>query len=173
MYVLATHLKNLPIIALRNGAIVAHAGELLIDYTKLELVAVYAQFPGWRGKQAVIMARDIREIAREGMVVDSLEDIEDISEIVRLNDIVEQKFNIIGIKVVNESGNNLGHVDDVSIEAADNTIQKLYVKPSLLRNLLINNLVIDRSQVVNVTPKEITVRDATVPKAKLAATPAK
>lgn len=171
MFILASHLSNLPIIALQNSAIVANVGDLIIDPTKLELMALYAKQPGWRGQEAVLMVRDIREIAREGLVVDSLEDIEDVSEIVRLKELVEHPFKLMGIKVASESGSNLGHVEDASIDTETYQVDKLYVRPSLLRNFLLNNLVINRKQIVSVTDKEIVVRDATVAKTKLAGRP--
>lgn len=168
---MASHLNNLPIISLRNGYVVARTGKPIVNQTKLEMVAVYCQTGGWRKTKAVIMARDIREVAREGLVIDSLEDIEDVEEIVRLKTVIEQRFEPIGVNVVTEAGSNLGKVEDFTLNVKTFQIQKLYVKQSLLKNLLLNNLVIDRAQITDVTSKQITVRDATVPKAGLAAHP--
>ncbi len=167
MFIMASHFKNLPIISLRNAQIVARAGDLIINPKELEVAAVHVKFGGWGSHKAVIMTRDIREVAREGMVVDSLEDIEDVSEIVRLQDLLHSKFRLFGVLVVSEGGQNLGHVEDFALDSDNFKVQKLYVKPSLL-----NNLVIDRKQVVEVTQKKITVRDATVPKPKLGVRPA-
>ncbi len=175
MYVLASHIKNLPVISLLNGQIVATAGTPIVSRDRLELMAVYC-FMGtgmtlWRKNTTVIMTRDIREIAREGLVIDSLEDIEDVAEIVRLKDVVNQKFNPVGLTVVNESGQQLGKVEDFTINLESYKLQKLYVKQSLMKNLLLNSLVIDRAQIVDVTNKIITVRDAIIPKTGLVTQP--
>ncbi len=165
MYILASSLKNLPIISLLNGQIVSAVAEPIINPDALELVAVYCQNGFWRKRSSVIMARDIREVAKEGLVIDSLEDIEDASEIVRLKAVIEQHYSPDGAEVVTQSGDKLGKVEDYAIETTGYRIHKLYLKQSLLKNLLLNNLVIDRSQIVDVTPKTIVVKDATISKA--------
>jgi uncharacterized protein YrrD len=168
MYILASHLKNLPILSLRNGYPVAHVTEPVIDRDKLSIVAVYCRESRWKQTQTVIMVRDIREIAREGLVIDSLEDIEEVDEIVRLKSIINQKFKLVGVNVVTEAGDSLGKVEDFTVNVKNFDIQKLYVKQSVLKNLLLNNLVIDRVQIIEITDKQITVRDAKIPKAGLA-----
>jgi uncharacterized protein YrrD len=171
MYILASHIKNLPVLSLQNGAPVATTGEPIINRDKLELVAVYCKSGFWRQSTHVIMSRDIREIARQGLVIDSLDEIEEIGEIVRLKKIVDARFNPIGMNVVTEAGDALGKVEDYTLNVKGFHIQKLYVKQSILKNLLLNNLVIDRTQIVEIADKKFVVRDAKLPKAKLAPSP--
>ena len=143
----------------------------MVSPDNLEVIAVYCHSSGWRKNTAIIMVRDIREIAREGIIVDSLEDIEEVGEVVRLKELVERKFQLAGTLVETESGQELGKVEDYTVSDHNYLIQKLYLKQSLLKNLLLNNLIIDRTQVVSVTDKKIIVRDATVPKPKLGTQP--
>ncbi len=162
MYVLASSLKNLSIISLLNGQVVSTVSGPIVNPDKLEVVAVYCLNGAWRKRSSVVMTRDIREIAREGLVIDSLEDIEDASEIVRLKAVIDRHYSPMGANVVTESGHKLGKVEDYTIETLSYKIQKLYLKQSLLKNLLLNSLVIDRSQIVDVTPSAIIVKDSTV-----------
>lgn len=171
MYILASHLKNLPVLSLRNGHSVAIVSGPLVDRSKLAIAAVYCKESRWSGATRVIMARDVREIAREGLVIDSLDDIEDIDEIVRLKAVIDQAFTPVGMNVVNESGNALGKVEDFTINVSNFEIQKLYVKQSIIKNLLLNNLVIDRVQIVEIGDKKIIVRDAKIPQTNLAPQP--
>jgi sporulation protein YlmC with PRC-barrel domain len=85
--------------------------------------------------------------------------------------VVEQNFDPINKTVVNESGDKLGRVDDYTINLKTYMLQKLYVHQSLMKSIIFNNLVIDRTQIIEVTPKQFTVRDATIPKASLASQP--
>lgn len=164
MFILASQLENLPILSLRHGQPVAVSGHLIVDPDKLAVVAMYCQagagLAGWRKSTAVIMVRDIREVAREGIVIDSLEDIEEVGEIVRLKDIIDKRFKPKASLVISESGHQLGKVEDYTVHVRSFLIQKLYVKQSLIKNILLNSLVIDRSQVVEVTARHIVVRDA-------------
>ena len=167
MFILASQLKDHPIISLQNGQVVAVAGDLLIDSATLTVAAVYCHSGGWKKETNVLMMRDVRQVAREGLVIDSLEDIEDVAEIVRLKVIIESGFRLMGIAVINESGDHLGHVEDFTVHLESYKVQKLYLKQSLLKNLLLNNLVIDRSNILEVTNQHIVVRDATVPIPKI------
>ena len=174
MLILASQIQNAPILSIRNGHPVAVAGKMLINADKLEVAAVFCKSPGWRGDNHVLLLRDIREYSRSGIIIDSLEDIEDIGEIIRLGDVMERNYQIAGKHVVTESDHKLGKVEDYSVDTISNTIQKIYIKPSLLKNLMVNNLVIDRTHIVRADDDKIIVSDAslkTPAKAKAAPAP--
>jgi len=162
MFILSSQIQDAPILSIRNGHTVAVAGSILIDADKLEAAAVFCKSPGWRGDNHVLLLRDIREFSRAGIIIDSLEDIEDIGEIIRLGDIVERNYQVIGKPVVTESGTKLGKVEDYSVDTDSNLIQKIYIKPSLLKNLMVNNLVIDRKHIVRAEDHKIIVSDASL-----------
>jgi len=162
MLILASQIQDSPILSIRNGHPVAMAGGMLIDADKLEVAALFCKSPGWRGQNHVLLLRDIREYSRSGIIIDSLEDIEDIGEIVRLGDVMERNYQIIGKPVVTESGHKLGKIEDYSVDSISNLIQKIYIKPSLLKNLMVNNLVIDRTNIVKADDDQVTVSDASL-----------
>jgi len=162
MYILGSSLTNLPILSLQSGQPIAFVASPIIKSENLEIVAIFLQSGTWRKNSAVILARDIREITREGLIIDSLDDIEDAAEIVRLQAVINQKFNPLGALVVDQSGNNLGKVEDYTVDAMTYKIQKLYLKQSLLKNMLLNNVIIDRSQIIDIQPTKIVVRDTSI-----------
>lgn len=162
MLILASQIQDAPILSIRNGHPVAVAGKMLVDADKLEVAAVFCKSPGWRGENHVLLLRDIREYSRSGIIIDSLEDIEDIGEIIRLGDIVERDYQVNGKLVVTEGGAKLGKIEDYSVDTISNTIQKIYIKPSLLKNLMVNNLVIDRVHIVRAEEKQVVVSDASL-----------
>jgi len=172
MYALASQLLNLPIVSLQTGQTVAVAGRPIVNPDTLSLVALYCQAGRFRPGNAVLLVRDIRQVGSDGIVIDSFEDIEDASEIVRLGSVIQQRFNPIGIAVINESGQRLGKVEEYTVNLDNYQIQKLYLKQSVIKNLLLNNLVVDRTQIIDVKPRQITVRDATVKESLMAAVPA-
>lgn len=175
MLILASQIQDSPILSIRNGHTVAVAGNMLINADKLEVAAVFCKSPGWRGDNHVLLLRDIREYSRAGIIIDSLEDIEDIGEIIRLGDVMERNYQINGKPVVTESGTKLGKLEDYSVDTVNNLIQKIYIKPSLLKNLMVNNLVIDRKHIVRAEDSKIIVSDASLKspaKAKVEVAPA-
>lgn len=168
MYALASQLKNLPVMSIQTGQAIAHIEEPLINMANLEAMALKCNL-GRRSKPSsgVILLRDVRQFSGDCIIVDSFGDIEDPSEIVRLKDVVEAGFNPMGRNVVNESGDKLGKVEDYTINLKTYMIQKLYIHQSLVKSLMYNSLVVDRTQVIDVTPKTLTVKDARVKKGLL------
>ena len=164
MYVLASQLKNLPVMSIQTGQAIAHIEQPIINMANLEAMALNCNLGRSKPKEGVILLRDVRQFSGDCIIVDSFDDIEDPSEIVRLKAVVKAGFNPIGKNVVNESGDKLGKVEDYTINLKTFMIQKLYVHQSLVKSLLYNSLVIDRTQVIDITPKSITVKDARVKK---------
>jgi sporulation protein YlmC with PRC-barrel domain len=166
MQVLGSALTKLKIISLQTGYPVATSGNLVINPDKLEVMAIHADQPG--RQNLVVLPQDIRQIGRDAILVDSEDELGEAEAIVRLQDVLKQGFKLTGIPVVNESAQRLGRVADFSLNLDDFKVQKLYVKQSLLKNFLTKELVINRIQITDVTPQQITVRDATVKKPLLA-----
>ena len=127
MYVLASQLKNLPVMSIQTGQAIAHIEQPIINMANLEAMALNCNLGRSKPKEGVILLRDVRQFSGDCIIVDSFDDIEDSSEIVRLKDVVKAGFNPIGKHVVNESGDKLGKVEDYTINLKTFMIQKLYV----------------------------------------------
>jgi uncharacterized protein YfaS (alpha-2-macroglobulin family) len=126
---------------------------------------------GFRRQEGVILVRDVRQFASDCIIIDSFDEIEDAKEIVRLREAAERDFDPVGKVVVNESSHRLGKVEDYTINLKTYMLQKLYVHQSLMKSILFNNLVIDRTQIIDITPKQFTVRDASIKEPILNAKP--
>jgi len=81
---------------------------------------------------------------------------------VRLKALKSDNFTLIRKTVVSDMGRKLGSVEDFTINIETNKVQKLYVKQSIMRSFFGSSLIIDRTQIVDVTPKQIVVREATL-----------
>lgn len=172
MYVVASQLKNLPVLSLQTGQPLGTVVRPLVKRSSLEIAALICEATGIRRQTSVIMMRDVRQVAGDCIIIDSFEDIEDAREIVRLRDVVEDNFNPMGKLVVTEAKHQLGRVEDYTINLETYMLQKLYVQQSMLKSILFNSLVIDRTQITDIGPKQFTVRDATEPDVSLAPQPA-
>ncbi len=168
MYAIASKIKDLPVVSLQTGQTIANTGEPLLDPAKLEVLALRVQPLRRSAKPAVILIRDIRQLATNAILIDHEGEIEDPAEIVRLAPILEQKFRLPGCSVVNESGTKLGKVADYTINLQTHLLQKLYVHRPFYVSLLRQDLIIDRAQIIDVKPGKIVVADASVAEAALA-----
>lgn len=148
--------------SLQTGQPIATVLRPVINQLNLEVMALHCQFGRGKNQVGVILLRDVRQFAADCVIIDSFDEIEDAGEIVRLQKIMEQDFNPIGKQVVNESGQRLGKTEDYTINLKTGMLQKLYVHQSLMKSLLFNNLVVDRTQIIEISPKQFTVKDASV-----------
>ncbi len=155
--------------SLQTGQPIATVDRPVVNAANLEVMALLCRTS--RRRTNVILMRDIRQFANDCVIIDSFDDIEDAGEIVRLKEIMQRDFNPLDKLVANESGHKLGHVEDYTINLKSQMIQKLYVHQSLMKSILFNSLVIDRTQIIDISDKQFTVKDASVTKPSLAPTP--
>ncbi len=168
MYVLASKLESLPILSLQTGETVAAIQRPVIDTANLELPAYLCQ-AAHHDQPLLLMSRDIRQTAPDCIIIDSEEELTETNEVVRLGPLLEQDFIPLGKVVVTDLGRQLGHIEDYTINTETSRIQKLYIRQSILRSLLGSSLIVDRAQIIEVTPRQIIVRD-TATKAPMLAT---
>jgi sporulation protein YlmC with PRC-barrel domain len=171
MYLLVSQLRTFTVISLQTGATVAQVTNLLVDPDKLEVLAYGCAGPDLPAKRSLLLIRDIRQYAQGCLIVNELGDISDADDIVRLKDAVTAGFDPVGMPVVTESKHKLGKVQDYSVNIDTSKVQRLDVKQPLFRNFLVESLSIDRQDILDVTPKQIVVRDATVKAGKASVVP--
>lgn len=161
MYVLASQLKNLPIISLQTGETVAQVQLLIIEMQKLEIVAISCA-PMKEYPDPILMVRDIRQIASDCLIIDSEDDIGSGSDVVRLKDPIRESYSPIGAHVVSHMQRPIGKVEDFTINSESLKLQKLYIRQPIWRSWLGSSLIITREQILDVKPKLIIVKEATI-----------
>lgn len=167
MYILANQLTNLPVMSLQTGQPIATVKHPVVNIANLEVMALACSV-GRRRKQGVVLIRDIRQFATDCVIIDSFDEIEDPHEIVRLREVMARNFNPIDRQVVSETGQRLGKVEDYTINLKTQMLQKLYVHQSLMKSILFSNLVVDRTQIIDVSNQQFTVKDTSVREAAMA-----
>lgn len=170
MYALASQLGGLPIISLQTGETVAWLLQPIIDIGALEIRALRCDAPGFKHPQ-ILMTADIRQFAADCLIVDSEDELSDPDDLVRLRDIVKSSYDPLRKQVVSDTGRKLGVVVDFSVNLESNRVQKLHIRQSLLQSWLGTTLIIDRTQIIDVTQKQITVRDSTAKSSALPTDP--
>lgn len=170
MYITNSRLVGLNVISLQTGQTLSQISRPLIDYQGLEIVALVCA--GRTSTPPVVMARDIRELTSGAVLINSADDLSDSGEIVRLAPLLKDRFRLVGLTVRTELGTRLGRVESYTIDTETYRVQKLYIRQPMLKALFLGSLIIDRTQIVDVGPKTITVRDATLKETVTSAQPA-
>jgi len=148
---------------LQTGGELARTERAVINPHTLEIIAYELTGPLLAARPALLRIADVREFSDIGMIVDSSDEFVSPEDIVKLNEIYQLHFNLVGMPVLNEKKRKLGKVEGYTIETAGFVIQQLDVKRPLLKSLNDTNLLIHRSQISEITDHEIIVRSEAKP----------
>jgi sporulation protein YlmC with PRC-barrel domain len=99
----------------------------------------------------------------QGIIVDDHDRLSDPEELIRLKDILELEFELLGKSVVTVSKTRLGKVNDFAADSTSLYVQKLYVGQSLLKSFNGGQLSIDRTSIVEITNRHIKVEEIQKP----------
>lgn len=160
MLQLSLSFTNQPIMSLRTGTEVSRAYGPIINPNNLKIEGFYCQDPNNRKNSVVLLNQDVRDIIPQGIVVNDADVLTDPSELVRLKEIINYHFELLGKVVVDSDGKKIGKVEDYSVDIESLYIQKLYVGQSLFKSLNGGNLGIDRNDILEITEKKIVIRES-------------
>lgn len=149
-------------LSLRTGSPVAEVIAPVINPDNLKIEGFYC-LDSIDHLELVLLYQDIRDILPQGLIVNDHEVLAVPEDLIRLKNILELNFEIIGKPVETVSREKVGKVTDYAFEGSTMYIQKLYVSQSLLKNLTSGNLSIDRTTVHEITPKRIIINDLLAP----------
>lgn len=163
MLQLSGSLLNKSVLSLRTGGVIATTTEAIINPNNLKLEGFYCIDAFERKKTLVLLYQDIRDLIPQGFVVNDHDVLVGPEELVRLKDILDIRFNLIGKQLVTVKKEKLGRVMDFAVEVETFYIQKLYASQSMLKSLTSGSLAIDRNQIVEITDKKIIIQDLAQP----------
>mgnify|MGYP001604698060 CR=1 FL=1 len=158
MLQLSSSLTNVPVMSLRTGSPVATAVEPIINPNNLKIEGFYCE-DVFDKTRLVLLCQDIRDTVTGGFVVDDHDTLVEPEDLVRLKDILEINFELLGKPIETGSKDKVGKVSDYAAETTTMYIQKIYAGQSLFKSLTRGSLSIDRSQIVEVTSKRIVINE--------------
>lgn len=160
MFQLSSIYYNRKVLSLRTGGPVGQALSPVINPNNLKIEGWYATAQGSR-EAMVLPVPEVRDIISKGIVVDDHTAMTPVEDLVRLRKVIDTAYEPIGKQVITEGKKKLGKVQDYAVDTESMFIKKLYVGQSLLKNFSAQQLVIDRSQIVEINDRIIKVREAT------------
>jgi uncharacterized protein YrrD len=158
MLQLSNALLEKPVLSLQTGAPVGSTISAIINPNNLKIEGFYCQ-DRFEKKHMILVSRDVRDILPQGLVVDDNRALTEPEELVRLKDILEMKFELIGKPVYTDSKQRIGKVADFAADSTSLYVQKLYVARSILKSLNTGQLSVDRSNILEITNRKIVIQD--------------
>ena len=160
MLINGSSLLGRPVLSLHIGGAIGEVQSIIVDPNELKIVAFFLVGPLIKSGDANLLeTKSIREFSKLGMIVDSSDELLQQDEVVALDKIIQLNFRVDGLTVEDEKGAKLGKVVDFTVDVLDFRIMQLVVKRPILKALLDSELVIGRSEIIEVTDTKIIVKN--------------
>lgn len=162
MLTVGSQLIHVPVMSLQTGTELARTTTAVIDPRTLTILAYELSGPLLDQQPSFLRVADIREQSNIGFIVDSSDEFVGLDDVIKLQEVYDFRFQLVGLPVIDEKGKKLGKVDGYTVEIESFVIQQINVKRSLLKSLGDTELLIHRSQIVKVSDTAITVKAGTI-----------
>lgn len=155
-------LIGIPVMSLQTGTQLAETTAVVVDPRQLSIAAFYVEGAGLEQNPSILHPSDIRELSDIGIIVDNTEKLMSLDGLVRLQEIIDFEFDLVGLKVIDEHKRKLGKVAGYSIETVSYSIMQIYTSQSLIRSLSTMGNTIHREQIISVNNEVMVVQSPTV-----------
>lgn len=159
MLILGSRLVNTAVMSLQTGARLAQTSRTIIDPGKLMIYAYEVEGPLLTERPSFLRVADIREMGSLGMIIDSTDEFVGLDDIIKLKQLYELGFPLVGMKVVDEKHRRLGKVSDYTVDTDSFVIQQLHIRRGAFQAIADTGLLIHRSQIVEINDEHIIVKD--------------
>lgn len=158
MLLLGSRLIGTPVMGLQTGTKLAQTASPLIDPANLKIVAYQVEGPLLSEHPSLIRMADVRELSDIGMIIDSSDEFIGLDDVVKIKELYELQFHLIGLAVIDESRRKLGKIDDYSLDSSSFIIEQLNVRRRGIRSVTETGLLVHRSQIVEINNHQIIVK---------------
>ncbi len=160
---LSQQLIESAVLSLHTGTKIASISEAIIDPHSLKVMGYFVDSSLQKSKEKLVLkTSDIREANDTGIIVDSIDELVPAKDLVRFEQIIKMHFSLISLNVIDENKNKLGKITDYSLDPLTFLIHQLHVKRPLMKSLQTSELLINRSQIIEVTDNYIAVSSASL-----------
>ncbi|MBQ3413248.1 PRC-barrel domain-containing protein [Candidatus Saccharibacteria bacterium] len=160
MLIYNSRLLGSQILSVQAAGPIAYIDASIIDPDSLKIIAFRLAGPLVAKSSAnFLMTSSIREHSELGCVIDSIDELVEPTDVIKLNKILELNFDLLNLKVETKKGSKLGKIIDFTITNDNFTIEQLVVKRPLVKSFLDPELVIPRREIVEITDYKVIVKD--------------
>ena len=144
--------------SLQTGAELARTKEAIVNPANLKVVAYEVEGSMLNQDPSLLLVDDIRELSDIGMIIDSSDEFVGTEDVIKLKPLYELHFSVLNKQVVDEERKKIGKVDDYTIDIDSFVVQQLNVKRPLLRSLSDAEMLVHRSQIIEINDNEIIIK---------------
>ncbi len=158
MLTIGSHLLDKPVLGLHTGGEIARTKSSIINPNNLSIIAYQVSSYLLDRKPYFLRVEDIREISNIGLIIDSSDEFVTLGAVVKLDEIYNLNFKLIGSSVFDQSLKKLGKISDFTLDIPQFKITQLTVKRPLFKSLTDSELLIHRSKIVEINNDRIIIK---------------
>lgn len=159
MLVSANRLIGTKILSMQTAGPIATISAPIVDPNTFKIIAFYVEGGLINNTNNILDTISIREYSRYGCVVDSIDELVSKDDVIKIGEIIDLNFDLIGLKVETKKGTNLGKIIDYTVTSEDFTVQQIIVKRPFIKSFSDPELTIPRKEIVEVTDYKVIVKD--------------
>ncbi len=162
MLLTGAQLIDMPVMGLQTGKELARTNVAIVNPHDLSVIAYRVTGQHLDHDPSFLRVADIREMGSLGMIVDSSDEFVEPEDIINQKDIYELEYELEGKQVIDDHKKKVGKVSDYIIDVDSFIIQQLVVRRPLLKSLTDDELLVHRSQIVEVNDSAIIIKSGAV-----------
>lgn len=158
MLFLNNYLVNKKILSIRDTMPIAFITKAICNPSNLKVEGFYC-IDFFTKETKVLLNQDIREVSKQGFVVNDQDSLTSFDELIRLKKVIELNYTLINKPVETISKKKIGKIDDFSFDSEIMYINKIYVYRSILKNFNGAVASVDRNQIIELTDNKVIIED--------------
>jgi uncharacterized protein YrrD len=141
---------SLPVITVREGQHLGSVKGLILDASSKTLAALLIDPKGFFKDQKIIPYHKIVSVGDDALTIDKGSQAGKATNLPDLLDLIKDKMEIIGAKVVTETGKNLGIVDEYYIDTQTGVITSIEISGGRIEGLLNGKAMLNAEHVLTI-----------------------
>ena len=159
MLIYNSRLLNMPVLSVQESGKIGIISNTIVDPDTLKIIAFRVKGALGPDGGNVLDANSIREYSEFGLVIDAADELVKDDDIVKIKNVLELNFSLLGLKVETKKGSKLGKVLDFTVTDDNFSVAQIIVKRPTVKSFFDSELVIPRAEIVEITDYKIIVRD--------------
>lgn len=159
MLIYNSRLLNMPILSVQDSGKIGTISNTIVDPDTLKIVAFRVKGAIGSDGGNILDANSIREYSEFGLVIDSTDELVKDDDIVKIKNVLELNFSLIDLKVETKKGSKLGKIIDFTVTEDNFSVQQIIVKRPTVKSFWDSELIVPRSEIVEITDYKVIVRD--------------
>lgn len=152
-----TQLLQTKILSLHSGGPIGTVEAPIVSPESLSIVGFTVKTNLLQGT-IFLRAEEIREIGDLGIIIDSIEELTAYGDVPKLDEIYDLNFNPCKMPVTDEKRHRIGVVRGYTLDAFSLAIQQIAVKRPLIHSFKDTELLVHRSQIIEINNTSIVIK---------------